>query len=444
MSSIFEGFFNPTYTGPSHDSVESNDLECSDPQLLVAANIYNKPEIKINVINKKPIHIRSELSKALNSLAMPAYTESGVANFLDENGSIKDGIYLDLPSDIYHKLTAYGSSHFKTYINSSSHYFEKYLSDTKKTSSISKHFDVGDITHELVLEGSEAVAKRRFILIDPEDYPIDMHTGADLKAECEKQKVKTSGTIRDKAERLSVIPSSTRMYFDFRQLQHIKNNIGSKCFNEISKQLTDEDITITADSVVSVIKTGKLVNQPLKLPVIPSDFKEAIALHAGMVRNKFAQKLFKNGVPEVTFLVTDPVTGLKLKCRTDWLSFLGDTTLPVDLKTARSCNPAVAAYQFAELSYDIQAVFYLYVIKLAGLETPKRQFPFVTLEKGPSAICEIFELHESDWEQAENTLPKLLKSFKEFMDSRLVSGYTKDGISVIKLAKRKNGFFLDK
>ncbi|MBB1389471.1 PD-(D/E)XK nuclease-like domain-containing protein [Shewanella sp. SG44-6] len=444
MDLCFDAFFDEAYAGPTEFTVTAPEAECTDPSLLIAANVQIKtPTVKVNVVSTKPTKKVCTLNKELSALAQPAYDDSGNPNFLDEDGALVDGIYLDLPNKTYQNLDAYGSSHFKTYITSPAHYYEKYLSDKKKEPTSTKHFEVGDITHELVLEGPCAVSERRFILIDPNDYPLDMHSSADLKAECERFKIKTSGTIYEKANRLSTLGKSSRMYFDFRQLQHIKNNVGEECFKEISKLIDDEDLVVTSDEVIKIIKSKNLMNMPLKQPVNPSDYKEAVALHCGMSRNKSAIKLFEKGVPEVTFIVTDPLTKLKLKCRTDWLSFLGDVILPTDLKTSRSCNPAVAAYQFAELSYDIQAVFYLYVIQLSGLVTPKRQFPFVTLEKGPSSICEVLEIHESDWDEAESTLPKLLQSFNTFISNKIITGYTKDGISVIKLAKRKNGFFLD-
>lgn len=435
MDYIFDAFFDETYSGPTEFTIEK-------PKAVPQTNeSTGNKNVQIIVTNTKPIKKTPLISKALMELAKPAYDDSGLPNFLDKNGELIDGIYLDLPNKIYHSLKAYGSSHFKTYMTSPTHYAEKYMSNKKQAPA--KHFDVGDITHELVLEGEGAVQERRFILIDPDDYPLDMHSSADLKAECERLKIKSSGTIYDKASRLSTLPQSTRMYFDFRQLQHIKNNIGNDCFDEISRLIDDDDLVITSDEVIKIIKSRDLKNKPLKQPVNPSDYKEAVAMFDSIEKNKCATKLLKEGVAEVSFIVTDPNTNLKLKCRTDWLSMLGDVVLPVDLKTSRSCNPATAAYQFAELSYDIQAVFYLYVIKLSGLITPSRQFPFVTLEKGPISICEVLELHESDWIDAENLLPKLLKSFSQFINEKIMYGYTKTGVSVIKLAKRKNGFFLN-
>ena len=42
--------------------------------------------------------------------ALPAYDDEGVENFLDEDGELIEGIYLDMPNDVYHALPALSSS----------------------------------------------------------------------------------------------------------------------------------------------------------------------------------------------------------------------------------------------------------------------------------------------------------------------------------------------
>jgi uncharacterized protein YqkB len=430
---LFDAYFDSAYAGEMTTSVV---VPASDPLFLASMERIDEPTVRLKLA--APVKAKK---KSISSMIQPAYDDNGKANFLDDQGRLLVGIYDGIPNDIYHQLKAYSSSHFKTYANSPAHYEAKYLTENDKPFLRDRSLDIGSISHEIVLEGIDVFHERRFVLIEPSSYPYDLHSSADLKAECERLGVKSSGTMYERALRI-VSKKEAKTYFDFRQINLIRENIGEICFKEIEGILKDNDANLTSDERLKVIKSGTLSIEPKKLPVHANDYSQALKLSESLKRNKTAIKLLENGVPEVSFIVKDPISGLLLKCRVDWLSALGDVIIPVDLKTTRSANPVMASYQFADLRYDLQAAFYLYVIGLSGLPVIPRQFPFVTLETGDVSICEVFELDSRDWDEVEEVLPKLIKHFKSFLSNKVFSGYTKSGVSTLKLAKRKNAFFI--
>ena len=70
---------------------------------------------------------------------------------------------------------------------------------------------------------------------------------------------------------------------------------------------------------------------------------------------------FQHGFPEVSIIVKDPVTGIVLRIRVDWLRTFGC----VDLKRLRSIQKKKLGYDIQQYGYDIQDYLYRYVVSLA-------------------------------------------------------------------------------
>jgi hypothetical protein len=79
---------------------------------------------------------------------------------------------------------------------------------------------------------------------------------------------------------------------------------------------------------------------------------------ANAVRNHpLVRPYLTRGLAEHTMVWTDPVTGIRCKGRTDWLSYSMNAV--VDLKTARSTNARRFGRQAAQLGYHCQGAHYL-------------------------------------------------------------------------------------
>lgn len=73
--------------------------------------------------------------------------------------------------------------------------------------------------------------------------------------------------------------------------------------------------------------------------------------------------LTAKGRAELTIVWTHPRTGIRIKCRLDWLS----DALLLDLKTTRDVSPARFCSQAAQLGYHTQMALYTDAVYAAGL-----------------------------------------------------------------------------
>ena len=374
------------------------------------------------------------------ALAKEAYINDE-PSFIDAStGNPIPGIYLNVPNDVYHAINAISSSHIKTFADSPYKYQQVYLIGKEKQIN-PKSREVGTISHEVILEGIEVYQSRRFTLLSAEDYPKDLHSFADIKDECARLGLSVSGNTFELSERLRSINEAQKV-FDHRQQDWLALNMGEDFVAAARQTLLNKG---EWPNSAEIIKLSQIASQntslptPRKMPVTKEIHNMAMGMVEAVERNTYAKKLFKNGIPEVTFITLDPDTEMLTKCKVDWLSFIDDCAVPLDLKSARSANPYMASYQFAELRYDLQAAFYQRVMK-PHLEEKmiKRLFPFVTIETGQFNICEIIELDASDWEIAEQDVFTLLTGMKAASANDIYQGYTESGRSVIKLGMRKS------
>jgi len=117
--------------------------------------------------------------------------------------------------------------------------------------------------------------------------------------------------------------------------------------------------------------------------VTAQEMEQALAMAASVRSNSTAALLLSNGAAEQSFWFDDIPTGLKCKCRPDWLSTDGATI--VDLKTCQDASPASFAKAVANFGYQIQAAHYL-----AG--TLATRFIFVAVEKTAPYAIGVYEL----------------------------------------------------
>ena len=124
--------------------------------------------------------------------ASPSYV-NGVPTYLDAQGELIEGIYLDMPNDVYHALPALSSSKLKKFIDSPAHYYREYLSSItrKRTTAMQNTFDAGTHAHTLVLE-PEGYYERYFRDVMPIDYPDALHTAVQIEAALVKLGLKKS------------------------------------------------------------------------------------------------------------------------------------------------------------------------------------------------------------------------------------------------------------
>jgi len=116
-------------------------------------------------------------------------------------------------------------------------------------------------------------------------------------------------------------------------------------------------------------------------PVSEADMLLAGNMARAVRHHPYAAELLSAGKPETSIWWDDPETGLRCKCRPDWIN--GSTC--VDLKTTTDASPKGFARSVASFRYHVQAAHYL----AAGLFD---QFIFIAVEKEAPFAVACYEL----------------------------------------------------
>lgn len=120
--------------------------------------------------------------------------------------------------------------------------------------------------------------------------------------------------------------------------------------------------------------------------VLQAEQDAMIQIRKAVLEHPEASRALTKGKAEQCLFANDPVTGLQLKCRTDWLS--GEAI--VDLKTCEDASPAGFAKSVAKYGYDVQAAFNLDIANLLSLG--KEYFVFIAVEKEPPHAVAVYDL----------------------------------------------------
>lgn len=374
----------------------------------------------------------AEVNSTLPFDLKPAYDANGKPNFKNKKGELIPGVYSNLENEVYHSLDAISSSKIKKYAKSPAHYKRAYvdkINRTRLTKQTERTLDAGTYGHELVLE-PEGFYKRYFRLLNPADHTDGyLHTIDELKQRCKDLGLITSGTKSALVDRILMAEPACKI-FDAMQLQHITRNAGKDAVDrayEVQKRSTGRP------SLIDSLKDDAVKPYIKKSPIDPIVWDDAHRICKTIREHEFADIILQDGFAEVSVIAKCPETSMFLKVRFDWLSFNG---VPADVKTTRSANPIMAAYQFADLGYDLQAYMYSYVGRLAGIPCPKNVFPFIACEYAEADICEVFELSDDDWEIAEVNFHNHIINLKQSIENDYWPGYTNNRSSILNLPRR--------
>lgn len=132
------------------------------------------------------------------------------------------------------------------------------------------------------------------------------------------------------------------------------------------------------------------------VPIHIDDLSRAQRMAKAVFCNPDANALFVgDGDAEVSIFADDPITGVPLRARVDWL----DGTLYLDVKTTTDAAPGEFDRLAAKYGYHVQEMFYRHVAESAGLTVDR--FAFVAVEtKCPHLVV----VHE--WDDEARTIGK--------------------------------------
>ena len=379
--------------------------------------------------------------------AKPAYAKNGSPNFLDSNGELLVGIYLDLPNDVYHSLPALSSTGLKTFVGSPAHYFRDYLSgiSRKRTLAQKRTFDAGTYGHELCLEPA-GFYDRYFRDCVQSDFPDALSTSDQIESALSANKLPAKEGKQEKLERLKRL-APTKDISQLKTIADIELALVELGASKTESKL-DKAIRLSAACpgimVFDLIFEEHRLKQGERSEYVCPDTGEVSVTYGGKkaidgivwddahrVQNTVRSHAEANmhisyGLPEVAIIAKCPITGMMLKVKFDWLRF---DDAAVDLKTsAQSVKPEDFRRQVLNLHYDIQQAFYCYVASIVGIAI--KSFTFVAVEYGTADICQPYVLSHARVIKANNTMYAALEDFKNCLKSGKWYGYIREDCTI--------------
>lgn len=133
------------------------------------------------------------------------------------------------------------------------------------------------------------------------------------------------------------------------------------------------------------------------VPLLTKEHDMVQAMAAAVREHPVAGPLFTpdGGVAEQSLFWTDPRTGVRCRCRPDWMPHRHENgrLVVVDYKTAKAVDPAALAKAVYDHGYHAQAAFYLDGVKALGLHGDQEPaFVFVFQSKTAPYLVHLVEL----------------------------------------------------
>lgn len=134
------------------------------------------------------------------------------------------------------------------------------------------------------------------------------------------------------------------------------------------------------------------------------DHRACCAMRDAVRRHSVAASYLATGAAEQVIVATDPVTGLRVKIRIDWLT--GGAI--VDLKTTTDADGEKFGRDAAKYLYHMQGALYSDVFAWAFGESARLPFKFLVVEKSPPFDVAVFSFGEDDLEAGRDTYRRVL------------------------------------
>lgn len=154
-----------------------------------------------------------------------------------------------------------------------------------------------------------------------------------------------------------------------------------------------------------------------QIPFHINDLTKAEKMAAAVFADPVGNALFAKGDAEVSIFANDPITGVKLRARIDWL----DDTSFVDFKTTANGAPGEFDRAAAKFGYHIQEAFYRHVAECAGLTVDR--FVFVAVETTGAHLVSIHEWDEISRVEAKRLVRQAIDTYARCMELNTWPGY---------------------
>ncbi|BCP56217.1 hypothetical protein K32_48340 [Kaistia sp. 32K] len=265
---------------------------------------------------------------------------------------------VELTNEQYHSGPGISKSHLDDIAletgGSPLNYWDKRINPDREPEEFKHCFAVGDGTHKLVLEPG-TFEQTYAVGFDKSAYPDALNTVDDMKQELAKRMAMTSGSKP-----------------------------------ELARRLVEEE-GYPRDQILMYLEQDYNATLGEKIIIPAKDYKDMLSMLRAVDRHPFAAGLLSGAEVEQSFFIetdqniidhdTGVVTPIRVlrKCRTDAITASGGWI--VDLKTTDNVSEDGFGATIARRRYDIQAAWYLDILRdLYGSAAP-RGFAFIAAQK---------------------------------------------------------------
>ena len=134
------------------------------------------------------------------------------------------------------------------------------------------------------------------------------------------------------------------------------------------------------------------------------------------------------GLTELSYFSED-LSGIKAKCRPDWISSDGHTV--VDLKTTQDASPKGFQKSIGQFGYHIQSSFYMRVLQ--NLDVPVKEFIFIAIEKTAPFCVGVYRASTEMLEEGNKKVDEAINQILWCKENDSYPDYTPNQIETISL-----------
>ncbi|MFL1896836.1 PD-(D/E)XK nuclease-like domain-containing protein [Aquimarina sp. 2-A2] len=280
--------------------------------------------------------------------------------------NIEDGVYTDMPNEVYHEnRTHYSSSSIKEAYKSNAH-FKAYLERENERKS---HFDFGHAFELSITDHKEF------------DSSVAIYSDTEIIEQ-----------IREERPEIKSI-TSTKEYQKWKQSFYLKN---------AEKLIIQESGNDSLD-VLTVLKKS-------------------------LYSHSAAPKILTNCEYQTSIFWTCPETGMKLKTRPDfWKPETKDRGAVIsDLKTDKDSDPSSHLKTIVNLNYPLQSVIQIKGLQHAKLIGESFRFFWIVCSKSSPFNTEVYEFDSTDIKAFTESVDFKLSELKRAIDKGVFLSYQPD------------------
>lgn len=151
-------------------------------------------------------------------------------------------------------------------------------------------------------------------------------------------------------------------------------------------------------------------------PVIPARVFERLQAMGGAILNHpAASVLLKDGIPESSYIWTDPDTGVICKCRPDYIQGMQGLVIP-DIKTCQDASFDAFQRAIIDHRYHVQGAYFIDGVTAVLHDGCKRDFVLIAVEKDPPFAVAAYRLSDEALDLGRKIYKEDLQKYKSHVE----------------------------